>query len=175
MDDTRHAGFSLLELLVTLSLAALLVSLAIPATGRLIDNSRLRSAAEQFSRELQLARNHALTHGRETRFVITAGATGWCYGWTDGASCDCHTSLPATTACSTGESVARRSHRQSSVDYPRTLIDGTSRTLRFSPIRGTASAASFQISNKYGELQVILSPLGRVRVCANRGALYLPC
>ncbi len=174
MDDARHAGFSLFELLVTLALAALLASLALPAAGRFIDNSRLRSAAESLSRELQLARSHALTHGQDVRFSITAGATDWCYGWTDGASCDCQTRLPASGACTTGRSPDRRSHRQSSLDYPRTRLS-RSWVLRFSPVRGTATAASFRFSNTGGELRVILSPLGRIRICSTSGEAYLSC
>ncbi|MGI9321280.1 MAG: GspH/FimT family pseudopilin [Thiogranum sp.] len=179
MEDTRPSGFTLLELLVTLALVGLLAGLAVPAMGRLLDTARLRSATEAFSQELQQARNHALSHQQRIYFSLSVAADRWCYGWGELAACDCKAGDSEATACRTGSDSQRRLHRRLSTDFPSVKLNTTrpaaSRTLHFSPLRGTATADSFALRNDAGELHVIVSPLGRVRTCSTDGRGYTAC
>ncbi|MEA3243485.1 MAG: GspH/FimT family pseudopilin [Pseudomonadota bacterium] len=179
MEDTGHTGFTLLELLVTLALVGSLTGLAVPAMGRFLDTARLRSATEAFSQELQQARNHALTHQQSVYFSLSVAADRWCYGWSELAACDCNTGDSEATACRTGSDSQQRVHRRLSTDFPSVELNTTRpaalRTLHFSPLRGTASADSFALHNGTGELRVIVSPLGRVRICSTDGRGYGAC
>ncbi|MEA2079584.1 MAG: GspH/FimT family pseudopilin [Pseudomonadota bacterium] len=179
MEDTRQSGFTLLELLVTLAVVGLLAGLAVPAMGRLLDTARLRSAAEAFAQELQQARNQALTHQQSIYFSLSVSAQRWCYGWSELAACDCKAGDTEASACRTGSDSRQRIHRRLSTDFPSVELNTTrraaSRTLHFSPVRGTASADSFALRNGAGELRVIVSPLGRVRICSTDGRGYRAC
>ena len=179
MEETRHSGFTLFELLVTLALVALLAGLAMPAMARFLDNARLGSATEAFSQELQYARNHALTHRQTVYFSVSVSSHRWCYGWSDRAGCDCWAADGDSTACDTGDGDLNSIHRQSSTDFPSIQLDTVrppaSRTIRFSPVRGTASADSFTLRNNTRELRVIVSPLGRVRICSTDAQRFPPC
>ena len=179
MEDTRRSGFTLLELLVTLALVGLLVGIALPAMGRILDSARLRSATEALSQELRQARNHALSHRQSVYFSLSVSADRWCYGWSDGPSCDCTAGDSEATACRTGNDSQRRIHRRFSTDFPsvelRTTRRATFRVLKFSPLRGTASADSFALRNRAGELRVIVSPLGRTRICSTDGHGFPAC
>ena len=179
MEDTGRSGFTLLELLVTLAVVGLLLGLAVPTMGRLVDSARLRSAAEAFSQELKQARNHALTHQQNVYFSVSVIADRWCYGWSDAVACDCGASDSAATACRTGRDSVAQIHRRLSSDFPAielmTKGRAAPRSLRFSPLRGIASADSFTLRNDAGELRVIVSPLGRIRICSTPGRGYSAC
>ena len=179
MDETRHPGFTLLELLVTLAVAALLAGLAVPAMARLIDNARLAAASEALSQELRLARNHAISHQQTVYFSVSASPRQWCFGWSDRADCDCRSGATAARSCRTGENGLYRIHRQGSTDFPSIRLDTLNapgpRTIRFSPQRGTASADSFRLNNKSSEVRIIVSPLGRVRSCSPHSGRFPPC
>ena len=74
MEDTGRSGFTLVELLVTLAVVALLVTVAAPAMARFLDQARLRAAAQTLAQELRQARNHALDHQSEIHFSIDVRA-----------------------------------------------------------------------------------------------------
>lgn len=83
---TRHAGASLIETLVALSVAALLLSQLIPAWDTLILDNRRAAALNQLVRSLQFARSQAVTSGYRT--VVCPSADGlrcdgapWSEGW----------------------------------------------------------------------------------------------
>lgn len=178
MDDTRHSGFTLIELLLTIALVAILAGLAVPAMARFADSHRLRGAAEALAQELRQARNHALTYQTTAYFsASTPAPRQWCYGWSDAAGCDCRADQDDSDACVSSGSA--NLHRQQSDDYPSVSLSlsrsASHRTLQFSALRGTASADTLIFNNNAGELRIIISPLGRIRVCSVSIRGYPPC
>lgn len=180
MDDTRHSGFTLIELLLTVALVAILAGLAVPAMARFAESHRLRGAAEALAQELRQARNHALTYQTTTYFsASTPAPQQWCYGWSDAAECDCRVERGSTDACESGGAGSAHLHRQQSDAYPSVSLSlsrsSSNRNLQFSALRGTASADTLVFNNNAGELRIIVSPLGRVRVCSVSVRGYPPC
>jgi type IV fimbrial biogenesis protein FimT len=73
---SRHSGFSLLELLIGVVVLGTLVSIAIPSFQTMMENIRIRTAAESVLNGLQKARAEAIT--RNTNVAFTLGAdTAW--------------------------------------------------------------------------------------------------
>jgi len=78
-------GFSLLELVVTLAVASMLVSLAVPVGERLVDDARANSAINDLARTIALARSAALTYQRRVKLCPgTGNACGARNAWADG-------------------------------------------------------------------------------------------
>lgn len=86
----NRQGFTLLELLVTLSIAAILLTIAIPSMEDAALNAKLRSQANTFLGSLHLARSEAIK--RNQRVVVCkspdgatcaddGSATHWEQGW----------------------------------------------------------------------------------------------
>lgn len=75
-----QAGFTLVELMVTVSIAAVLAALAVPSFQQLIASQRMRSASLDMVSDLVLARSEALKRGATVQ-VMPAGG-GWVGGWT---------------------------------------------------------------------------------------------
>lgn len=85
----RHsfAAFTLVELLITIAVAAILVSLAVPSFNTMLLNNRLTGQANAFMSALNYARAGALTQNVNVQ-VCPVGATGsvtcganWSAGW----------------------------------------------------------------------------------------------
>lgn len=81
------AGFTLLELMVTLSVLAILVALAVPSFTSLINSNRLAAQANEVVASLQLARTEAIRQNsravvcRTTNGTSCAGANGQWARW----------------------------------------------------------------------------------------------
>ena len=76
----QSKGFSLIELLFTLTIAAIALSLATPSFAGWISQYRLRGAAYDLLNDVQLARNEAVN--RATRVTISNDDSDWRTGWT---------------------------------------------------------------------------------------------
>jgi len=68
MGRSRNGGFTLLELMITLALAAILVTLAVPNMRDFMRNSRLAGAGNDLLHSLNLARTEAIK--RQTGNVV---------------------------------------------------------------------------------------------------------
>ena len=71
----REHGFSLIELLVTITLLSILMALAVPSMGAWIRNSKIRTVADTLQNGLRLAQTEALRRSRQTVFSLTADTT----------------------------------------------------------------------------------------------------
>ena len=78
--DNRTRGFTLLEMLTTLVILGILVSIAFPSMRWLIVNQRVRNAAFDLSSALTFTRSEASKRNGDV--MITGSGTNWASGWT---------------------------------------------------------------------------------------------
>jgi type IV fimbrial biogenesis protein FimT len=80
-------GLTLVELLFTVALAALLLGLAAPSMAAIVNQTRLTGAANTFMASLRLARSEAIRRGgrvtlcKSSEGARCASAGGWEQGW----------------------------------------------------------------------------------------------
>jgi len=77
----RAAGFTLIELMVTVIVLVIVVSMAAPAMSQLISSQRTRNAAADLASALTLTRSEAVNRSATT--TMTASGTGG--SWTGGS------------------------------------------------------------------------------------------
>lgn len=73
----RAAGFTLIEMLVVVTLIAALTLLTVGAMNGGIDGMRMRSAAKELASELRFARAQAIATGTVQRFEIVPEKRTW--------------------------------------------------------------------------------------------------
>ena len=165
-------GFTLLELLIVVSVLTILLAVAIPSMQALLTRNHLKAAAQALAEDLQWTRSESIVRNQMLRVVFDVNH--WCYGIDEDASatnsCDCRRSPGETGACSLKQ--------VSGAAFPGITLAGTFAATRFEPRRATALNGSLTLTAANGlALRVVLSRLGRVRICAPAGSFagYEPC
>lgn len=162
-------GWTLVELLVVLSLLALILTFATPTPEPAAAARALAANAESFAQLLQHGQRRALQLGQHhyVEFNPQAG----CAVLSRQQHCDC-------TAASCRAQADSLLATQAAVAIASPNFSGQSRAV-FTPLRGMASAGNVQLQNSDGQrLKLVLSRLGRVRIChVGEGELrgYPPC
>lgn len=155
---TRQSrGFSLVELMVVVTVIAVLMALVAPSYQKLIERNRLKEATQGFKSDVQLARMEAIKRSRDTIFHRTAGAGGsWCYGIST-IACDCEqTDDTAVDFCNV--------KRISGANFPVVSLAAGGDSV-FDSRRGTSAQLSSVFSTRHYAAQVAVSVGGRVVVC----------
>lgn len=85
---TKIRGFTLIELMVTLSVAAILLTVGVPGMRDLIANNRLTATTNLFVSSLNIARSEAIKQGRNATVCVSdlatqnaCNGTNWQKGW----------------------------------------------------------------------------------------------
>ena len=82
----RNQGFTLIELMITIAIAAILLMIGIPSFQNAINSSRLNGASNELLNDLMFARTSAISQGQRV-VVCTSNdqanctATPWADGW----------------------------------------------------------------------------------------------
>lgn len=80
----RMAGFTLVELMVTIAIAAILATLAVPAFNQAMLGSRLNSMSNSFVASAQLARSEAIKRNAPVTLCASSNGTSCGGNWQDG-------------------------------------------------------------------------------------------
>lgn len=80
MRTRSQRGFTLIELIVVLAIAAIMLGLGVPAFRDFMDGQRVKNTAFDFAAALLLARSEAVK--RNAAVTMDQAAGGWQNGWT---------------------------------------------------------------------------------------------
>jgi len=190
----RDGGFTLIEMMVTIVVLAILIAVAVPSFSDFIEKARLRGAADALSSQFTVARTEAVRADRNVTLSVVGEDGVWCTGArqfaaagtaglvdaSGSASCDC-SDTPAACMVAGNQSVVD-SGAFAGVDlqdadalsftFDRktgTLLDLTAHTLKL---------RSAEDPDRFG-LNVVTTPMGHARTCIPDGYAsfggYRPC
>ena len=186
----KHRGFTLIELMITLIVVAVLLTMGVPSMASYFDRQKIKAAGEQLYADLQLARSEAIARNTPIRIHVAAnGSATWAYGVSNVDNCDLSVTDPTdATACTlvvddgdlsvhgiegavdTDDKVLQRytSAEHQDIALSRTgFLNGNQIT--FDPSNGTAigNSGNLLLTSPNGRhLLVKVNPLGLVRICS---------
>ena len=164
----NQTGFTALELIVTMAIIAVLLTMGVPAVQNYSWNLRMKTAMEQLQTDLYQARSHAISHNNQTVICPAtdgsdcSGISAWQNGWIiftdingDRQRQDpepLHHHAGAVSLLSISSSMSRKYIRF----YPNGSAPGSNVTILFCDKRGAAHAGTITVSNS-----------GRIRMQTN--------
>jgi type IV fimbrial biogenesis protein FimT len=152
-------GFTLLEMVVVLAIAAILGAIATPSFSGLIERQRLQAVAHHLQADIALARQEASRRGQTVHLSFSAGPQ-WCWALAAGSGIDCR---QARAAPGGGAIKVVRAP-----DFPGVTLLGAT-AMAIDNRSGTSllaeGHADFAASGGQ-QLQVRLGRLGRASLCA---------
>lgn len=182
---SKSAGFTLVELMITVTVLVVLTVLAIPSFERFFERYRLRSAVDDTLDLFAAARQGAVEADRNVNVKFGASTTDWCVGAIEQANpatagdpvplaptaCDC-SSAPA--ACTVGgqQLTASAGDRGVTIGSGGATVTFDSKNGTLDPL-GSRSIDFISSKGRYG-LTVTVTPLGQARACVTSGKLFIP-
>ena len=168
----RMRGFTLIELMTTIAIAAILMVVAVPSFVQFMRNAELSDAAGNMVSALNAAKSAALKTGKNTYVMPMVGADGWKSGWRVFADNDWdgtfssgdevileHQALPSSVVVTvmgadvgTINPFANNAVLFNGSGYPR--VTG-----------GGVANGKLRLSNDYRGTVVVVNRVGRVRSC----------
>jgi type IV fimbrial biogenesis protein FimT len=168
-----QSGFTIIELIVTIAIAGILVSLVIPSFSNFFSKRRVEGIASELATDLQYARSEAVARNRNT--LVTFGTA--CYVvYVSPATA----TTPSTCTVSDPAAVVKSVTLTSSSVSLTPLSSMV--TITFEPVLGSASnnvganpgvAEVTALSGKPWKLQILLSNQGRVKTCSPSGSGFV--
>lgn len=157
----KSRGFSLVELLVALGVAAVLLALAAPGFGHLRADAALRSAARQTLAAVHLARRLALARGESVTVCPSADGMRCGFG---GAHWLLFANQPAgvDSRREEGELILRQWQLPA-----RVLVNGSRGYAAFQPRPGAATTVTFEFTHPgrpAAIIRLVISQTGRPRI-----------
>jgi type IV fimbrial biogenesis protein FimT len=71
LNRQRHLGFTLIEIIVSLAVIALMVMIGLPSMTTYFQNSKIGTAAQAYATGMQVARTEAIRRNLPVEFVLT--------------------------------------------------------------------------------------------------------
>jgi type IV fimbrial biogenesis protein FimT len=148
----RQQGMTLIEAMIGMSLAVILVAMAIPSFRTGFQNREIRSTADAIQNGLQVARTEALRRNRNVRFTLQDG-----WGWSVG--CD-----PVDTTVEGGEQICPETLQvRAPSPSPRVQVQVDRRDIATGTVDGTIADRSLKL-NAMGRTTTDTLPAGKAAV-----------
>lgn len=156
-------GLTLIELLVAVSVIAILLAIGVPSYNLLFESERLKGGATALYFMLNLSKTESIKHNADIYLKITTGEQ-WCVGANAGdALCDCN---------SKGSCDAAVSHNE----YKNLTLLSNYSAPYYDRVRGSFNEPNglFKLqSQNVGETRLNVNFFGSVRICGVDGVLGL--
>lgn len=81
MTEIRKNGFTLMELLITIAIVAIIAVAGIPMFGDLVKNNRMTAQANSIITAMHSARNESINRGVSVRIEPIVAGSDWSAGW----------------------------------------------------------------------------------------------
>ena len=142
-------GFTLIELMVTIAVLAIIVTIAMPSFTEMMERQRLKNAVETFYSDLLFAKSEALKQSTD----VTVSNVGNCLVATVNAGSEtiakaCVANFPGVALASTGLPL---------------IIDKTTGTSKL------RTGATFTLTGSAHSAQITFARLGGVSICSGDG------
>lgn len=186
----RGSGFTLVELLITVTVLAVLMALAAPSFSDFFEKARLRGAVDDIVALMNRARAEAVKRDRNVAVSLGGTSAAWCVGANAAAEPGANAMAGAAVACDCtngGQCLigGERLVVAAGDRFRGVSLDTTAGTLVFDRKLGTLQnivvGAAITASSESGRyaLQFQVQPLGHVDVCIPAGnasfGAYPPC
>jgi type IV fimbrial biogenesis protein FimT len=125
-------GFNIIEVLVTLVVLGILISLGAPSLAEWIQNSQIRAAGEAIVNGLQVARAEAIQRNRPVQIAFAPPTSGWAI--CEGTVVPCDNTTPA------GQLIQSRAFEEGSNNARIALTPGGTFIVTFVPLGSVAPA-----------------------------------
>lgn len=158
-------GFTLIELMVTLAVMAILLAASVPVFN-MIEQRRVVGAAESALHQIQVARTEAIKQGRDIYFVSEGGAQ-WCHAISESPDCSCSEADSCTVRMAGTEDPVERTVRAD--QFSNITMPAGDLEIQFSHVRGTAISGApadleFSSPKGYG-MELEINAIGRPSLC----------
>ena len=171
----RNAGFTLIELMVTIAIASILLLIATPSFVAFQRNSELTSTANSFIAAVNATRGEAMKVGRHA-MAVPADGTNWGSGWTVFVDNNGNSALNATTDRIVLQQAALASYFTASgsgsagSSPPYVLFDASgytrTKTAGFGALTLTITRNDLSGADQTAQTRrIVIAKTGRARVC----------
>jgi type IV fimbrial biogenesis protein FimT len=173
----RQSGFTLIELMVTLLVLGVLVTIAAPSFQEMRDRIRIRSAAEAVYSHIQFARSESIKEYRTLYVRIMPGdgstSADWCLGISNTTGCDC----TAAGSCQFGPTGSLVERTLASTEFEGVTLSANLAEISLEGVHGmSSSTGTITLTSAEGlVVQVTQSRLGRTRHCSDDPLGYPSC
>jgi type IV fimbrial biogenesis protein FimT len=167
MLNTSRNGFTLIELIIVVTIIGIIAAITLPSFKSLLENRKLIAAADTLQSDFQFAKSESIK--RNKAMVLSfenKGSANWCYGINESVACDC----TVTNDCSV------KSVNSSDLDTVVLTNTGPDDVI-YSQFTGFASPTGdliFEIGSKQAGVELQFN--GSTRACAKDSlGGYNPC
>lgn len=172
-------GFTLIELMVTIAVLAILLTLAAPSFNDFFQRYRLRGAADDVATLMAVSRSEAVARNRDVAIVFSGTGTAWCVGGAaaaEPAAPGVRVDAVPSCSCSGDCTIGGKVMESQGANYRGVTMGAAPATFVFDRLNGSvqplnaATVTTFQSPNGKYSLSVRVSPLGRGRLCVPSGS-----
>ncbi len=145
----RQRGLTLIELLVSLAVAAIVATLAVPSFRSVIENNRITTINDKMLASLRLARSEAIARGRSVTVCPSNDQTTCSGTWSDGWILFVDEDGDRVLDGGTDEVV--KANDMTASDYGITLISGIATSFKYDNEGRAEEQGTFRVCGPSGE------------------------